>query len=1197
MAAYAVRLPMLCMFCILFQFSAQAQSGGQDYLKTKISYSANNVPLSKALKEIRVKSKIRFTYSSDLIERQQPVSISMKEVTIEALLQKLLANTKLKFSPDGMGGITIFADEKPGVNEDKRLGFVLQGRVTDANGHPIGGVSIKAHTSNEMTVTQADGLFSLTPINEELITLSMIGMKPLTITARQGKNELQVFKMDTIARDIQEVVVNGYQKIDPRLATGSVVKLSGADIIQPGVPTVDRMLQGKVPGLMVINSSGGANAKPTLRMRGTATLVGNASPLWVIDGMIRPEPVNLPSAVLNNVVNGSLSANYELMGNAISGVNPYDIESITFLKDAAATAIYGTRAANGVIVVSTKRGKAGPTQFSYNATVSFNRAPKYSDYNMMNSKERIRFSREMLEDGVAYGQDLSLFKENYSYEGLLRMLYAREITEAEFQQRVAKLETENTDWLGLFFRNSMSTNHSLSMGGGAGKTTFYASATYNLNNGAAKNDGNRSYGMNVNIHSQVTSKLQLDLTVMSNYRKSTGYYNGVDVLAYSLQTSRTYNADLKYPQQVRQAASGSSNYEQYKEPFLFNMKNELAHTENTTTLQSTTANLSLDYKLGKGWTFRNNSSIIYNIMRGFIAADEQSFAMTPKRGYNLSYQPTEKEFNESTLPRGGIADFNNSNNLTYSIRNSFDYTKSFFAERDHFNFTIGNEIRSTRSSLLLNTAPGYFPERGKIFSPSKKALENYSKNSIIDMLDNGVGYYANMAYNFKGRYILNGLIRTDGSNRFGQYSNSRFLPNYDISARWNAAAEQWFPTSGLLSDWQIRASFGTQGNVVDAVGPQLIASYKNDILNYYDEIPKLTIKSMPYPDLRWEKTYQWNIGTNVAFLDNKLRVNVDYYNKRTVDVIDQVDIPFEYGMGKMYRNGNTIVNAGLEMSVGIDVIKSKNTFFTLSLSSSKNLNKLSNRVTRNDYYALFGANANVPGRPISGFYSYSFKGLDHNTGIPTFNNMDHAFTSNPDDILVYSGQLLPKVTGTINPVLRYKAFSFSTVLYLSLGATKRLNDGYQRIANNIMSGVPPTYTNLPVEFLDRWRKPGDEAYTNIPTFYDRSNNNIEVPFTVVSDSRSLTKITVSPYTAYFQSDIRTINNDYLRCTNINMGYALPPRLVKKAGLKTLSVSGTVNNVFVIANKRLNGQDPETDNFGSFALPITRQYSFTVNTTF
>lgn len=258
---------------------------------------------------------------------------------------------------------------------------------------------------------------------------------------------------------LDEVVVTGYQSINRRDMVGSYTTVKAADIMMPAYNSIDQMLQGKIPGMVVVNSSSRIGSSPKITIRGTSTIFGNTDPLWVVDGIIQPDPlpIDASSAVTEDMKN--------LIGNQISWLNPADIETITVLKDASATAIYGSKASNGVIVITTKKGSAERTSIRYSTNLSFRARPNYGMFNFMNSKERIQFSKEAYDAGIRYQSDP--LPQIYTYEGLMAMYNNRQISEENFMKQMEYLETCNTDWFDILCRNSVSHSHNLSITGGS----------------------------------------------------------------------------------------------------------------------------------------------------------------------------------------------------------------------------------------------------------------------------------------------------------------------------------------------------------------------------------------------------------------------------------------------------------------------------------------------------------------------------------------------------------------------------------------------------------------------------------------------------------------------------------------------------------------------------------------------------------
>ncbi|HEY9258108.1 SusC/RagA family TonB-linked outer membrane protein [Chitinophaga sp.] len=1174
MRGHAVYLLLLSFLLVM---SGVVHAQDVNILKKQVSYHASKQPLLKVLKEIRALTNVRFTYNNDVIRKQSLVTVDQQSGTLEQLLKQVLVNTGLEFAED-MGGVVIYLDnptQAVNVSENVSVSFIIKGQVTNAHGEPLQGATVQALGSKNGTVTTDNGVFSLVVAEKEQLRVSRLGMKPVVYTAKREEAMFVKIQLDTAAQAIQEVVVNGYQKIDGRMSTASTFKLSAEQLIQPGEPSIDKMLQGKVPGLMIINSSGSVNARPTVRMRGTSTFVGNASPLWVIDDVVRPDPVDISATQLNNVVSDAQSGNFALIGSAVSGLNPYDVESITFLKDAAATAIYGVRAANGVIVVTTKRGKAGPMQVSYNTSFSFQQRPSYNNLRLMNSKERVNYSRELQEDGMVFNSNKA-FGENVSYEGLLQALSARKITEAQFKTEVGKLETNNTDWFKVLFRNSFNMTHSLSLSGGAGKTTYYASFNYTDSKGAAQQDAKKLYTADLAIHSEATKRLSFDIKLTGSYIKSEGYYGNTNPLSYALTTSRTLTPDVFYP-----VSSTTGTGLPLPPSIVFNMQNEIAQAENTASTRSMMAAVGLNYKVAKGLMFRNTSSAIMDGVESMSAAYEGSAYISAERGWNLDYTPTDFQRAKSYLPYGGLANLANQNMLTVSMRNMLEYSRSLFKERDQVNLTLGNEITSQQIKGTSSVEPGYFPDRGQTFYPTTYSISHYSKYTITNTTNNTMSLFGTATYNINNRYVLNGTVRADGSNRFGQYSNAKFLPNYGLSGRWNVTNEPWLQQSRIVSGLAFRASFGTQGNVVSAVGPELIASYSSS--NGVDDItgiPKLGIKSLPYPELRWEKTAQWNFGADLSLFENRVSLTTDYYIKRSKDLLVSRSIPYEYGIDNMYKNAGKLLNRGVEMQLRVEVLRRKFTNLSFTFINSKNFNEIGANDFVNTFDSYINGTAFIPGRPVSGFYSYAYNVLDHQTGLPLFkkSSKDAVDTAG---LLMYSGQLHPVFNGGFSSAFRYKRFSMTADFSYALGGHKRLNPLFDMSKGD--DGIPTPLSNANSELIHRWRRPGDELTTNIPAVTDAE---VRVP-----------GINQSIYKAYNQSDLRVVNSSFLRCRNIRFDYLIPANITTRAGVKSISTGLFISNLFTVASKQLNGQDPEIDNVGSTALPLTRQYGFNMNVNF
>jgi len=1174
-AVYGVAMSFLLL--LLGLVSPQLLSAQDKPLEGRqFTYKAQNKPLITVLKEIREMVQLRFTYNVEEIGQQPAVSVDVKNVSLNNLLKTILEKTNLLYNV-GDYGVMLYPRESD-ESKTSRKGFFLNGQVVDQRGIPLPAATVLALESKVGTNTLEDGKFSLVVTEHDKIRVTRLGMKPVTIPV-SGPDFMRVV-MDSLSQGIQEVVVNGYQVIDKRMSAASTFKLEAADILQPGQSTVDKMLQGKVPGLMIVNNSGSPNARPKMRIRGTSTFIGNAAPVWVIDGVIKEDPVDLTAAQLNEAMGGAAGANFAIIGNAVTGLNPFDIESMTFLKDAAATAVYGTRAANGVIVITTKKGKSGPAQVSYHGSTTFQIRPNYSQFKLMNSRQRMDLSRELAADGITSFNT----SKNVGYESLLNKFMEKEITLDEFNAAAERMETVNTDWFASMFRPQQSMSHSLSLSGGNDKTNYYTSMSYANNNGAAKEDGNKSYSVLLNLRSVLTKRLTIEVGANASYTRASGYYE-VNPFDYAVNTSRTIDKGLVLDKGVSQTL--------YL-PLTYNILNEINQTTNTSAITSTLLTARLRYKLSDAWSWNTLLSGQISSAESMQAAYDRSNLVSTVRLYDFDEEVTETMRKKSPLPYGGIANIGHDNMVGLEMRNQLEFRHSLFGDRDQVYFMLGNEVKSLQRKGFNSVELGYYPDRGQTFfydeyntgGGAAKGIQYYHRPIINNALNNNMGIYLSATYSLNGKYVFSVTGRADGSNRFGQYSNQRFLPNMVFSTSWDAGSEPWLNNSRIITGLRFRGSFGTQGNVVDKVGPQLIASYPEQPIDPGSGEYILKTKSLPYPDLRWEKTYQGNIGMELSLFDGRVIFNGDAYMKKSTDLLASRQIAFEYGIADMIVNAGSMNNKGFELFLNVVPLRRGKMEISCDFNYSKNYNNIVSSGYKNLYTDYLNGNGLIPGMPINSLWSYSFKGLNPNTGRPLFNNTGTYVGKDvdPATFLVYSGRKEPLVTMGMNPRFRYGAFSLNMNMYLSYGNYKRLNPIF--IGDAMIGGAPAADRNMPVQLAQRWRKPGDEAFTNIPGM-------VGLQYEVLPANQNGESI----YPMYDQSDLRVVDASFLRCRVANLYYSISPMVCRKVGVKGINVGAAVSNPFTIAGKELFGQDPETLGTGSTALPITKSYSFSLNVMF
>ena len=1080
------------------------------------------------------------------------------------------------------------------ISLQAQTGTGVKGLIIDEFGEPLPAATVAVMNNSKIargTTTNLYGEFNVEVnlASDQELVFSYLGTKTvkMKITKELISKPIEVvLKTDDAMLAEVTIVEDGYNRLPRKDMVGAFTTVKADDIMMPAYQTIDQMLQGKVAGMSVVNSSARVGASPKITIRGTSTILGNSDPLWVVDGVIQEDPlsIDMSSAITSDM--------RELIGNQISWLNPQDIDNITVLKDASATAIYGSKASNGVIVITTKKGTPGRISVNYNTNVSVRERPTYEMYDFMNSYERIQFSKEAYEAGVRYQNEP--LPQIYTYEGLMSMFNKRMITEDQFATYLQRLETVNTDWFDLLTRNSVSQSHNLSVSGGNDKYTYNASLGYQNNKGYEIGNQNDQITARLSINSTINDKLSISAQMNGSVRDADGYGAGVNPYTYAMNTSRAIPA---FEENGERAFY--SNYYTYqyntllgsKNQYSYNIFNEMENSYSANRGTNFNASVNLSYKILSWLTYQGTASMaITNNKSESYAGEKTSRVEQLYRGYPYgSEKAGSDKFNAALMPYGGVLNQANSQGVSYSTSHRLQFSKEF-TQNHRLNAMLGMEIRSSESVSEGNTVWGYVPERGSIlvsptipgnFKPigsdvtigwgALAQLYNGAWNKM-STTTNYMSFFATLAYAFKNRYVININVRSDASNRFGQDVNKQFDPTWSFGASWKIAQEPFMIEKlPWLDQLNLRASYGIQGNVVNSLSPDMIVRYQG-LLQSYNEY-YLTISSLPNKQLKWERTKSLNLGADVALFG--ITMNFEYYYKSSNAIIRQ-DIAQEYGMSTMPLNGGMISNSGLEATVNFTPIRNNNIAWTIGLNAGKNWNKSQSddRTAKADELThinfLNGSNDRPlkKGYPLSAFWSYKFTGLDSKTGYPTFENatyddVDGDGSVDPTTFLVYSGQSEPDFSGGFNTRLRWKDFNIGLDFAVALGAKKRLPNPYSTFTYGKM---PDIFSNLSKELNNRWKQPGDEAHTNIPGLYTsvRDLYNLNLPNGLYDNI----------YSMWAQSDVRVADASFLRCTQLSLSYSVPRAICQKIGLARIQFSANINNLFVIASDDWKGYDPE-----------------------
>lgn len=1084
---------------------------------------------------------------------------------------------------------------------------VITGIVTDTHGDPLPGASVwEKKNPRAATATDVYGMFSLPAKGRSSVKLeiSYIGMKKAEVT---WNGDMVAVMLEDDANVLQDVVVTGYQVIDKRASTSAITSIKAEDILRPDAISIDQMLEGQVPDLMFMSNSGEAGAAPKIRIRGTSSIIGNREPLWVVDGIVVQDPVPISAEDLNDpdYVNR--------IGNAIAGLNPQDIERLDILKDASATALYGTKAANGVIVITTKRGREGKPQIRYNNTFTWKFRPRYSDksVDVMNSKERIQLSRELWNDHYVYNTNSSMV----GYEGLMMRLFNKEITQEQFDSELAYVETVNTDWFDLLTHDSFSQQHNASVSGGGERGVYYASLGFMDNDDVIKGTTNRRYNAMVNLDINFAPWLSASFGVTGNVNEREYNQESINPVDYAYSASRAipaYNRDgSPYYYSKLQRYSYGHNY---------NILNELANSYNKQKQSTVTLNANLRFRF-TDWLSANaifSYTTSSTDMHSYWGDRTWYAAELRDSEYGVPASP------ESVMPQGGELTFNNTRNNSWTGRLQLDANK-YLGEGEIHNISggLGFEASSNTYDGYNRIDRGYFPDRGMSFV-SGINLDNYPNYKswlannvpvISNNKANVISAYATASYNWRRMVFLNANARIDGSNNFGDRANDKILPVWSVSASFDPAQLSFIRQLTWIDRFTLKASYGFQGNMLSDQSPVMIIK-KGPMDDYFGEFSS-TVSRNPNPDLRWEKTTSVNLGFDIAFLNNRLELEGDVYFKRTKDAFMTKSISTVNGYSSYIVNGGNISNDGYSISITGRPIQTRDWQLSVSGSFSRVLNSIESLPAGESYNLqdFLNGNAVVKGQPVGTFYSYRYLGLSPVDGGPLFDDwydhVDELIGLSKYDtytrVLAATGSREPYMSGSFSTRLRWKRLYVTASFNYSLGAKTRLFGMYSSAAKSASgasiasaSEIRPEL-NLSRDYLDRWQKPGDELHTDIPAIIANGHPSyfkyLNHWSTTGSGSDYINVIANSYWDMYDYSDLRVVSADYLKLASVNVSYELPERLISSWGLSRLEVHASGNNLHTWCAKELKGQTPTQGGFTTIQLSDRPSFSFGLNIAF
>lgn len=959
-----------------------------------------------------------------------------------------------------LGGLLCFASQLQAQTR------TITGKVSDESGNPLPNVSITLKGASQGSTSKADGTYSLTiPNDSKIIVISSVGMITQEILLGSASVIDAVLKSQT--GNLSEVVVVAYGTQKRRELTGAVAAIKAPDIENKPFSSVDKILQGQIAGLQSVASSGQPGANQAILIRGMSSITASNTPLWVIDGII---------------INTGDVSRLATTSNVLSTLNPNDIESITVLKDAAAGSLYGSRAANGVILVTTKKGRAGKTRLRFDTELGQNDVAYENDrYKPLNAEQYFEITREGLVNAGSTTVDRTLTGLGYN-NGI------------------------DYNWLNAVTRKSKQQQYNLSAEGGNDKTTFYLSGGYFVQEGSTINSKLDRTSASARIIHKASDRLTLGFNITGGFVNQraplTGgaFGNPVLVSYFVLPSATPYKDD------------GSYNF-----TGLGSVHNVIALTE-------------MDKRLLRELGLRSNAYAEYKILEN----------LKIKSSVSGDLNILEEDQYNNPLHGDGVAMGGRS--FSYYTRywnriwtNTIDYQQLLSKAYDiNLNFQVGYEAQksngyqnSVQSQIMPTNLSMTYPAVGALPVTASAQPADYSF----------VSQFSSASINMADKYILSGSFRRDGSSKFG--ANNKFGNFWSIGGSWNLDKEKFIEDLDFVSQLKLRASYGVNGNA--GIGNydwyQLYAYAAN-----YNAQPGSSPSNVGDSSLTWELNKPFNVGFDIGVLQNRIQLSVDYYSRKSEDLLLDMPLSLTSGFSRALHNVGAMKNSGIEISAHATAVKSKEFSWDVDFNYALNKNKILSLPGGNDI--VNGVFIIREGASIQSFYVRKYAGVDETNGDPLWYKDGEPSNVYSTADRIIAGTALPKCFGSLTNTFRYKGFTLDAQLYYSFGNLVQDQWGAYYTGAGFQGSL-----NKVARIMDRWTKPGQ--ITDIPKYIYGGNKSFQ-----------------SASTFYLNK------GDFIRLRNIQLGYTIPASLLSKAKLSNALVYVRGTNLFTWVDDENLPFDPE-----------------------
>ena len=956
--------------------------------------------------------------------------------------------------------------------------------------------------------------------------------------------------------------------------TGSTETITSKDIMNKGYTSVEEILKGTMAGVSTMSISGRPGAQAEIRIRGINSLTGSSDPMWIVDGM--PLQGDVPKVSM-----GGTEFQETVLTSGIGNIAPDDIESITVLKDASATAIYGARAANGVIVIKTKRGTVGQSYLNIQASFGVSEAPE-NRLVMMNSRQKVDFERSIYED-------FSSYRLGGRVQQLLRDADNGLISRSDAEAEIERLSRINTDWFKEIFRVAQTQNYSATLSGGDERTQYYGSLSYMTQEGVMPNNKYETVGATLNFTHDFNRWLRIYFDARSSLRNDRSSASAVNPLQYATYANpyeRLYdeNGDYAYDRSYTSALSTIRDGYLYD----FNILKDLNENTNKTRYMSNQLNLKLEVKIIEGLMFstmgtlsNSNNHMMSELLPGSYTSKLTSWVK------NVYGDETPDYLNKGKLSES------TSRSQGWTVRNQLTYARGF-VDKHYVNILLGHEVSSQKGYSFASMLPEWNPTYGVGTYPDLTGIEISSKVSFTSLgrhgesQDRSVSFFATGSYSYEDRYIVAGSARLDGADIIG--TKNRFSPLWNVSGKWNLHNESFMENVWFVNQLALRVSYGFTGSIDRNALPfsLMIRNYSN---YYYDGMELMDEYVPGNPSIKWQRKEDRNFGFDASLVNNRINVSVNYYNNDTRNLLDDKILGYSSGKKSIKANVASLRNTGWEFSVKTLNIRTDDFSWTTSFNFATNKSVVTETYYKSVDELPVSVHSNmsylyslyIEDEPVSAFYGFKYAGVDPATGgaLAYIDRLDEEgnqlgslykdgryvvnMDANPtgqEKMLarVFLGEKYPPYTGGFSTSFTYKSLSLSTNFSFMAG---HLIPSFQSMTSS--GDIYATSQNVLAMEANRWRKPGD--ITDKPKYQ--------------SDNSSYL------YDIY---DFRFEKGNYLKCTNISLGYNLSPRLCSLLRLTRMRLNFNVSNAFTLTKYR--GIDPE--NRGAFGYPSARRYNFSVS---